>query len=50
MCFFLDAYPTQHLIYNWKTPSVMVLEKEMAQLFMKDVTTVVQRVQYVAGE
>ncbi|CAH3019133.1 unnamed protein product, partial [Porites evermanni] len=44
------AYPTQHLIYNWKTPSVMVLDKEMAQFFMKDMTTDVQRVQYVAGE
>ncbi|XP_073235641.1 gamma-aminobutyric acid receptor subunit beta-like isoform X1 [Porites lutea] len=44
------AYPTQHLIYNWKTPSVMVLDKEMAQFFMKDMTTEVQRVQYVAGE
>lgn len=28
----------------------MVLDKEMAQFFMKDMTTVVQRVQYVAGE
>ena len=46
-----DAYPTQHLIYAWKSmPGVVVLDKEMAQFYMKDMTTAVQRVAYVAGE
>ena len=50
-CFFvLDAYPTQHLIYKWKSiPGVVVLDKEMAQFYMKKMTTAVQRVDYVAG-
>lgn len=48
---FLDAYPTHHLIYAWKsTPGVVVLDKEMAQFYMKNMTTAVQRVKYVAGE
>ena len=31
-------------------PGVVVLDKEMAQFYMKDMTTAVQRVEYVAGE
>lgn len=46
-----DAYPTQHLIYAWTSmPGVVVLDKEMAQFYMKQMTTAVQRVEYVAGE
>jgi len=46
-----DAYPTQHLFYAWKSiPGVVVLDKEMAQFYMKQMTTAVQRVEYVAGE
>lgn len=47
----VDAYPTQHLIYAWTSmPGVVVLDKEMAQFYMKEMTTAVQRVEYVAGE
>ena len=31
-------------------PGVVVLDKEMAQFYMKHMTTAVQRVEYVAGE
>ena len=31
-------------------PGVVVLDKEMAQFYMKEMTTAVQRVEYVAGE
>ena len=48
--FFLDAYPTQHLVFNWKAPSLVVLDKEMAQFYMNEVTTAVGRTQYVAGK
>ncbi|KAL9966150.1 hypothetical protein ACROYT_G024176 [Oculina patagonica] len=45
------AYPTQHLLYAWKSmPGVVVLDKEMAQFYMKDMTTAVKRVEFVAGE
>ena len=47
--FFVDAYPTQHLVFNWKSPSLVVLDKEMAQFYMNEVTTAVGRTQYVAG-
>lgn len=48
--FVLDAYPTQHLIYEWKSdPGVVVLDKEMAQFYMKKMTTAIKRVDYVAG-
>ena len=38
--FFLDAYPTQHLIFNWKSPSLVVLDKEMAQFYMNEMITI----------
>lgn len=45
------AYPTNHLIFTWKSnPGVIVLDKEMAQFYMTNMTTAEQRVQYVAGE
>ena len=47
---FLDAYPTQHLVFNWKSPSLVVLDKEMAQFYMNEMSTTVGRTQYVAGE
>ena len=47
---FLDAYPTQHLVFNWKAPSLVVLDKEMAQFYMNEMSTAVGRTQYVAGE
>ncbi|CAH3195522.1 unnamed protein product [Porites evermanni] len=43
--FFLDAYPTQHLVFKW-----LVLDKEMAQFYMNEMSTAVGRTQYVAGE
>ena len=48
--FFVDAYPTQHLVFNWKSSSLVVLDKEMAQFYMNEVTTAVGRTQYVAGK
>ena len=48
--FFLDAYSTQHLVFKWKSPSLVVLDKEMAQFYMSEMTTAVGRTQYVAGE
>ena len=48
--FFVDAYPTQHLVFNWKSPSLVVLDKEMAQFYMNEVTTAVGKTQYVAGK
>ena len=47
---FLDANPTQHLVFNWKSPSLVVLDKEMAQFYMNEMSTAVGRTQYVAGE
>ena len=47
---FSDAYPTQHLVFNWKSPSLVVLDKEMAQFYMNEMSTTVGRTQYVAGE
>ena len=48
--FFVDAYPTQHLVFNWKSPSLVGLDKEMAQFYMNEVTTAVGRTQNVAGK
>ncbi len=31
-------------------PGVVVLDKEMAQFYMKDMTTAVKRVEFVAGK
>lgn len=40
-----------HLIFTWKSnPGVIVLDKEMAQFYMTNMTTAEQRVQYVAGK
>ena len=47
---FLDAYPTQHLVFKWQSPSLVVLDKEMAQFYMNEMSTTVGKTQYVAGE
>ncbi|CAH3140203.1 unnamed protein product [Porites lobata] len=44
------AYPTQHLVFKWQSPSLVVLDKEMAQFYMNEMSTTVGRTQYVAGD
>ena len=45
-----DTYPSSHVLYMWtRDPPVVVLDKEMAQFYMKALSTTSRNLTYVAG-